>query len=96
MSGEGGTMRRECECETCHPARLEAYLGWITIAVFVAAFDIIAKFVGGITLSEAFRRIRSHPARHTLLALVWALLTWHLFERGHAKDKLKKSVPNAD
>lgn len=80
-------MRIDCECDSCQPARLEAYLGWITIAIFVAAFDIIAKYVGGITLSEAFRRIRRNPARHTLLSLIWALVTLHLFERERRASK---------
>lgn len=71
-----------CDCNhVCESARYEAYAGWITIAGFVAAFDLVAKKVGGMTLSEGFRRMRKNPARHAIIALVWGLLTAHLFER---------------
>lgn len=84
-------MRLRCECDSCHPARIEAYLGWGTIAIFVLSFDVVAKKVGGMTLSEGWRRMRAHPARHALLTLIWGLLTLHLFERGTCACKKTRS-----
>ena len=49
--------------------------GWLAIGVLVVTWDLIAPE----TLSEAFRRARSSPIGSTVVVVVWASLTGHLF-----------------
>lgn len=57
------------------PFHRSGNLGWVMIAAGVAAWDFLAEE----TLSDAFRRARSHPASAVAVGACWGILTAHLF-----------------
>ncbi len=49
--------------------------GWIGLAIYVTAWDILAPE----TLSRGFYEATRHPVKRWPLTLAWAFITAHLF-----------------
>jgi len=61
--------------------------GWAATTAVVVGYDLWAVLSEHQTMSAYFARQIADPRRRTLLGLVWALLTWHLF--GGKPDPLR-------
>lgn len=58
----------------------EGDAAWLTLLVFIVAYDTWALFRGRETLSASFDRSLADPVRRPATIAVWAVLTTHLFD----------------
>ena len=67
--------------------------GWAATAAVIVGYDLWAILTKRQTMSAWFGRQLKHPCRRSVLAAIWALLTWHLF--GGRPDPLRWSLDPA-
>jgi hypothetical protein len=62
------------------PASVDVGLvAWGGLAVYIAAYDLVALRFGRPTMSASFHRISGRRVGRPVLVLFWAYLTGHLF-----------------
>ena len=57
-------------------------LGWAITTAAVVGYDLWAILTERQTMSAWFGRQLANPCRRGVLAVIWILLTWHLFGGG--------------